>query len=139
MIWITFPKRKHRVKQTYFCIRHATYSTSNLTSIALFSFLKANVDIIVVFMHWGKELRPGPLPYQLRITKHLVSLGVQVIIGSHPHFLQPHCIHGNTVVAFSLGNLLFQPPRILGGNDPVSEPHPGTTLLKQEGAVQNFH
>ena len=81
-------------------------------------------------MHWGKELRAGPLPYQLRITKHLVSLGVQLIIGSHPHVVQPHCIHGNTVVAYSVGNFLFHPLRILGGNDPVSEPHVSTILLK---------
>ena len=79
------------------------------------------MDIVVVFMHWGKELLPGPLPYQLHITKHLVSLGVQVIIGSHPHVLQPHSIHDNTVIAYSLGNFLFPPSRLLGGNDPVSD------------------
>ncbi|XP_078372089.1 capsule biosynthesis protein CapA-like [Oculina patagonica] len=78
----------------------------------------ANVDIIVVFMHWGKELLLEPLPYQLHITKHLVSLGVQVIIGSHLHVLQRHCIHGNKFVTYSLGNFLFPPTRLLGGNDP---------------------
>lgn len=86
-----------------------------------FIFFKANVDIIVVFMHWGKELLLEPLPYQLHITKHLVSLGVQVIIGSHPHVLQRHCIHGNKFVTYSLGNFLFPPTRLLGGNDPVSK------------------
>ena len=70
-------------------------------------------------MHWGKELLFEPLPYQLHITKHLVSLGVQVIIGSHPHVLQPYCIHGNAIIAYSLGNFLFPSTRLLGGNDPV--------------------
>ena len=70
-------------------------------------------------MHWGKELSLQPRPYQLHITKHLVSLGVQVIIGSHPHVLQPHCIHGNKLVAYSLGNFLFPPSRTPGGNNPV--------------------
>ena len=70
-------------------------------------------------MHWGRELLMEPLPYQLHITKHLMSLGVQVIIGSHPHMLQPHCIHGNKTVAYSLGNFLFPPSRTLGGNLPV--------------------
>ena len=77
------------------------------------------MDIIVVFLHWGRELLMQPLPYQLHITKHLMSLGVQVIIGSHPHMLQPHCIHGNKTVAYSLGNFLFPPSRTLGGNLPV--------------------
>ena len=43
-----------------------------------------------------------------------MSLGVQVIIGAHPHVLQPHCRHDNKLVAYSLGNFLFypkQPPR----------------------------
>ena len=79
------------------------------------------MDIIVVFMHWGKELLFEPLPYQRHITRHLQSLGVHVIIGSHPHDLQQQCIHGNKLVAYSLGNFLFSPTRLLGGNDPVSK------------------
>ena len=79
------------------------------------------MDIIVVFMHWRKELLFKPLPYQPRITRHLLSVGVHVIIGSHPHVLQPHCIHGNKLVAYSLGNFLFPTTWLLGGNDPVSK------------------
>lgn len=95
-----------------------TYLTDGDT-FCLFCFSKANVDVIVVYMHWGKESSLQPLPYQLHITKHLVSLGVQVIIGSHPHVLQPHCIHGNKLIAYSLGNFLFPPSRTPGGNNPV--------------------
>lgn len=86
---------------------------------------EVNVDIIVVYMHWGKELALQPRPYQLHITKHLMSLGVQVIIGSHPHVLQPHCIHGNKLVAYSLGNFLFPPSRTPGGNNPELYGAPG--------------
>ena len=83
-------------------------------------FSKANVDIIVVFMHWGREFLRGPLPYQLHITEHLMSLGVQVIIGAHPHVLQPHWMtKDNKLVAYSLGNFLFPPIRPIGGNMPV--------------------
>lgn len=85
----------------------------------LFFLPKANVDVIVVYMHWGKEVFLQPQPYQIHITKHLVSLGVQVIIGSHPHVLQPHCIQGNKLIAYSLGNFLFPPSRTPGGNNPV--------------------
>ena len=84
-------------------------------------FSKAKVDIIVVFMHWGEEFTEGPLPYQLHITEHLISLGVQVIIGSHPHVLQPHWMtKDNKLVAYSLGNFLFPPCRPMGGNMPVN-------------------
>lgn len=78
------------------------------------------MDVIVVFMHWGRELLLGPLPYQLHITKHLLSLGVHMIIGSHPHVLQPHWMtNDNKLIAYSLGNFLFPPLRPIGGNNPV--------------------
>ena len=82
--------------------------------------LKAKVDIIVVFMHYGQERCSGPRPYQHRINKHLMSLGVHMIIGSHPHVLQPHCVtEDNKLIAYSLGNFLFHPNRPVGGNNPV--------------------
>ncbi|CAH3017435.1 unnamed protein product, partial [Porites evermanni] len=88
----------------------ATKDVSNLK--------KAKVDIIVVLMHFGEELFSKALPYQLHITKHLMSLGVQVIIGAHPHVLQQHCLHDNKLVAYSLGNFLFHPRRPMSGVNP---------------------
>jgi len=80
---------------------------------------QAEVDIIVVFMHYGQERSLGPRPYQLRINKHLMSLGVHMIIGAHPHVLQPHCvIEDNKLMAYSLGNFLFYPNRPMGGSNP---------------------
>ncbi|XP_068716607.1 capsule biosynthesis protein CapA-like isoform X1 [Montipora foliosa] len=85
------------------------------------SLREAEVDIIVVVIHFGEELYSQPLPYQRRISRHLISLGVQIIIGAHPHVLQPHCLHNNTLVAYSLGNFLFHPRR----------PPDGTALFQQ--------
>ena len=49
-----------------------------------------------------------------------MSLGVHVIVSSHPHVLAPHCMmHNKTFVAYSLGNFLFPPMRPVGGNLPV--------------------
>ncbi|XP_078377998.1 capsule biosynthesis protein CapA-like [Oculina patagonica] len=79
---------------------------------------KANVDIIVVYIHYGEELYLRPLPYQLHINKHLMSLGVQIIIGAHPHVLQPHYIKENKLVAYSLGNFIFHPKETFGGSNP---------------------
>ena len=70
-------------------------------------------------MHFGLELYRRPVPYQLRISKHLTSLGVQVIIGAHPHVLQPHCLHDNKLVAYSLGNFLFYPVQPFSAVEPV--------------------
>ena len=65
------------------------------------------VDVILVYMHWGKEYYLEPLGSQRKMAKELRSLGVHAIIGCHPHVLQPHCYEDDQVVAFSLGNFLF--------------------------------
>lgn len=84
--------------------------------------LQSKVDIVVVYIHWGRELFLKPVPYQLQVTDHLLSLGVHLIIGSHSHVIQPHSIHGNRLVKFGLGNFFFPPARVPGGNDPVMYP-----------------
>ena len=71
-------------------------------------------------MHYGRELTLGPVSSQKHINKHLISLGVDMIIGSHPHVLQDHCLQDNKLIAYSLGNFLFhtnQPPSAV---DPVT-------------------
>jgi len=70
-------------------------------------------------MHYGEVVHLRPLPYQLHINKHLTSLGVQIIIGAHPHVLQPHYLKDNKLIAYSLGNFLFHPKQMMGGNNPV--------------------
>nr|XP_058940477.1 capsule biosynthesis protein CapA-like [Pocillopora verrucosa] len=80
---------------------------------------KAKVDIIVAFMHYGEELTLGPVSSQKHINKHLMSLGVDMIIGAHPHVLQDHCLRDDKLIAYSLGNFLFhtnQPPSAVDPN-----------------------
>ena len=88
-------------------------------TVAVFDYWKAKVDIIVVLIHFGHEHYRRTLPYQFRTTKHLMSLGVQVIIGAHPHVIQQHCLHDNKLVAYSLGNFLFHPTRPMSVSHPV--------------------
>lgn len=70
--------------------------------------IKDKVDIIIVSMHWGDEYQNYPNEEQKRIAQYLSSLGAQIIIGHHPHVIQPIEIINNdkTVVIYSLGNFL---------------------------------
>lgn len=65
------------------------------------------MDVIVVLAHWGRQYRPQMNNLQKQVASHLTSLGVQLIIGCHPHVEQPYSYHGNRFVAYSLGNLVF--------------------------------
>ena len=105
-----------------YAVQVYTYASNLLVkklTVAVFDCWKAKVDIIVVLIHFGHEHYRRILPYQFRTTKHLMSLGVQVIIGAHPHVIQQHCLHDNKLVAYSLGNFLFHPTRPISVSRPV--------------------
>jgi len=68
------------------------------------------VDELIVCMHWGWEYHTKPNPEQKRLTQFLWNKGVKIIIGSHPHVVQPMELHrnaaGNHMVAYSMGNFI---------------------------------
>ena len=62
---------------------------------------------LIVNIHWGAELADWPQPNQKMMANWLIEQGVDVIIGHHPHVIQPaECIKGKPVF-FSLGNHVF--------------------------------
>ena len=77
--------------------------------------IKDDVDVIIVAMHWGDEYTHTPTYEQKRIAKYLSSLGVNLIIGSHPHVIQPVDYIDDTLVIYSLGNFISS-QRSLGLN-----------------------
>lgn len=68
--------------------------------------VKDKVDVIFVAMHWGTEYVFKPTTEQQEIASYLSSLGVNVVIGAHPHVVQPIEHIGDTVVIYSLGNFI---------------------------------
>lgn len=64
-------------------------------------------DWVVVFVHWGAELRDWPQADQRRQAAWFIAQGADLIIGSHPHVpIEPDCIGGRPVF-YSLGNHVF--------------------------------
>lgn len=73
------------------------------------SYLKKNADIIITLMHWGTEFTFYPNDEQKEMANYLNSLGVDIIVGSHSHSIQPIEIIGEdkkTLVYYSLGNFV---------------------------------
>lgn len=68
--------------------------------------VRDQVDIVLVSMHWGTEYYQGVSEEQERIANELSGLGVDIIIGMHPHVLGPIGYVNNTLVLYSLGNFL---------------------------------
>ena len=68
--------------------------------------VKDQVDVIIVSMHWGVEDTNTPTDSQRQIADYLSSLGVNLIIGHHPHVVQPVEYVNDTLVIYSLGNFI---------------------------------
>jgi poly-gamma-glutamate synthesis protein (capsule biosynthesis protein) len=63
-------------------------------------------DIPILSVHWGDEYASLPSIHQREIAISLFEKGVKLIIGHHPHVLQPIELKGNSLVAYSLGNFV---------------------------------
>lgn len=68
--------------------------------------VRDKVDLLIVAMHWGVEYQDMPNRYQEDMASYLASLGVNIIIGTHPHVIQPVTWINQTLVIYSLGNFL---------------------------------
>lgn len=68
--------------------------------------VRDKVDVLIVAMHWGIEYINMPNEEEKEIAEYLSSLGVDIVIGNHPHILQPITKIGDTIVMYSLGNFI---------------------------------
>ena len=68
--------------------------------------VKDKVDLLMVSMHWGTEYKTEPTEEQKRQAEYLSSLGVDIIIGTHPHIIEPITYINDTLVIYSLGNFI---------------------------------
>ena len=81
------------------------------------------IDKLIVFVHWGSEYQDFPNNFQKNYNSYFQSLGVDVVIGSHPHVLQPMIYHSDSadrkefLTIYSLGNFVSnqRDPRKDGG------------------------
>ena len=83
-----------------------------------------NADIIILFLHWGTEYDTVPAKSQNDLAEYFFSIGVDLVIGSHPHVLQKMVWSKNVaggrdgIVVYSLGNFVSnqRKPKTDGGS-----------------------
>ena len=64
-------------------------------------------DVVVVYLHWGAELRGCPTLQQRTTARALAEAGADVIVGAHAHVLLGSAWVGDTYVNYGLGNFLW--------------------------------
>ena len=68
---------------------------------------RRRADLVVVWFHWGVELEQEPNGQQRALASTALDAGATVVLGAHPHVLQPVTREGRKLVAWSLGNFVF--------------------------------
>lgn len=68
-------------------------------------------DFIIAVMHWGAEYQQQPSKKQIVLAKQMIEWGADLIVGAHPHVVQPIKFYRNAQkevvpVAYSLGNFI---------------------------------
>ncbi|MCE2512801.1 MAG: CapA family protein [Acidimicrobiia bacterium] len=79
----------------------------------------AAAEAVVVVVHWGIERNPCTTETQRSLARQLLDAGADAVIGHHPHVLQPVVFTGEKLVAFSLGNFIWEPRENMGGETGV--------------------
>lgn len=68
--------------------------------------LRLGAECVAVCLHWGVEYGRTPSREQILVGEFLRREGVDLVIGSHPHVVQPVVCDDRGVVAYSLGNFV---------------------------------
>jgi hypothetical protein len=65
------------------------------------------VDVLIVSIHWGVEFRTRHNRYQTDLALLAIDAGADVIVGTHPHVIQPTGEYQGKLILYSLGNFVF--------------------------------
>ncbi len=89
--------------------------------------LKRKVDYVVVGFHWGIEYQAPPIAQQVAEAHAAIDAGADLVIGHHPHVLEGVQLYKGHLIAYSLGDLVFDHYSLETGQtvlvDAVLSPH----------------
>lgn len=88
-------------------------------------------NFVVASFHWGIELATAPNQEQKQLAHLAVDSGADLVLGHHPHVVQGFELYKNRLIAYSLGNYVFSPPREISSKTLTL-----VALLGQNGLVQ---
>ena len=104
-------------RNVYYC----TYATENSAGVnpmredyVVSEIMKNSTmyDYVVVLAHWGSEHTFNPNDSTERMAKLMIKAGASLVLGSHPHRIQPVINTRRGSIAYSMGNFLF-PERLI--------------------------
>lgn len=68
---------------------------------------KSISDVVIVTFHWGVEYVSQPSSRQKELAHLAIDSGADLIIGNHPHWIQPVEIYKDKIITYAHGNFIF--------------------------------
>lgn len=91
--------------------QQGSYLTFDLAALhEILAIARPKAAKIILVMHWGDESLCKPCEEQRELAKQILELDVDFIVGHHPHIFYEVERHDDRVVAYSLGNFVFDLP-----------------------------
>lgn len=101
--------KKNKFKIAVICFSMYNSSMAD-TALSYLEKAKAKSDYQIIYFHGGTEAIHAPEAWKIDACHKFVDNGADLIMGDHPHVLQPREIYKDTIIIYSLGNFIF------GGN-----------------------
>jgi len=87
---------------------HQLVETGFENILAEIKKLDPEVDVLIAMPHWGIEYVTSTASYLQKKEGHeMIDAGVDIIVGAHPHVIEPIEIYKDKVIFYSLGNFVF--------------------------------
>ena len=89
---------------------HDLYTFDEAPAIAEIERMKSlspRCDMLIVFPHWGIEYQLSASDRQRELAHEFIDAGADLVIGSHPHVVEPVEVYRGKAIFYSLGNFVF--------------------------------
>lgn len=112
---------------------HSLFNASTASIITELGKSDSFCDYTILFAHWGEEYQDKPEEGTRELAHSFIDAGVDLIIGAHPHVIQPVEIYNGKAIFYSLGNFMFD-------QDFSTETRQGLAVrLELTDKMQKFH
>jgi poly-gamma-glutamate synthesis protein (capsule biosynthesis protein) len=68
---------------------------------------RTQADFVIPFMHWGIEYQTDFTAHQRQLAQVAIDSGADLVVGTHPHVIEPYEVYKDKLIVYSLGNFVF--------------------------------
>lgn len=68
---------------------------------------RRSADFVITFVHWGIEYFPELTAHQRHLAQVAIDAGADLVVGAHPHVIEPYEFYRGKLIVYSLGNFVF--------------------------------